>query len=62
MVQRRRHLGKRRGPNKRMEPAALVGVDQRERMVAAKSGLSSARRAICGGPFVKALTKANNLA
>lgn len=45
---------------KRIEPS-VVGVDHGERMVEAKSGLSRARRAICGGPFVNPLTKANNL-
>ena len=38
------------------------GSRSEERMVEANSGLSRARRAICGGPFVNSLTKGNNLA
>jgi len=46
----------------------IVGRDRAKRRgqkgdaAGSKSGLSRARRAICGGPFVSPVTKANNLA
>lgn len=49
---RREHGGDSRGKQRGREGDAT----------GPKSGPSRARRAICGGPFVSPLTKANNLA